>query len=440
MTAYRPTRRVALVGSLAAGITGLTACGAGSRNPANEAAAVACDVPQPDSPVTINVLAYNSSAIDPFTNTMVSSCTSGNITLTHEPIDFAGQVQRTQATLAGDSGTYDIIETYSFVIPQFGEAGTVVGLNQYVESLGEEFGLDQLNDAMLEAMSFDGELYGLPMQAQMHLMAYRKDVFDALGLEPPATFEELRAAATAIQEAGEIQYPIALPLKADADIATAYDMALGALGVDLTQAEAAGSNFDSPEAATAFEELLSLKPFMDPQVTTFDQPAVQQQMYNGSAAIAIMFSGRVNDLTMESNTKLAADFAFAPPPRLVADGPYFASLSVDGWSIPTNAATDQESLFRMIASSVGEDASRAAVPAAYPAREGMVDAESSPYAEAANETITAVPPSEPYPWTAEVTNAITPMIADVFLGNIPVADGLAQMQEASDAVLAGYRG
>jgi len=443
MTAHhstrRPTRRLALAGITLAGLCGLTSCGAGSRNPANQAASVACEVPQPDSAVTINVLAYNSSAIDPFTNTLVNSCTNGNITLQHEPIDFAGQVQRTQATLADESGTYDIVETYSFVIPQFGAAGTVEGLDQYIEEFGEEFALGQLNDAMLEAMSFDGELYGLPMQAQMHLMAYRKDILDELELDPPTTFDELRTVAAAIQEAGDIEHPLALPLKADADIATAYDMALGALGMDLTDADSMSDNLGTPEATTAFEELMSLKPYMDPQVTTFDQPAVQQQMYNGSAAIAILFSGRINDLTMESNTKLAPDFAFAPPPRLEADGPYFASLSVDGWSIPTNAASDKASLFRMIASSIGEDASRQAVPAAYPARDGMVDEDSSPYAAAANETITNVPPSEPYPWTAEVTNAITPMIADVFLENISVQEGLAQMQTASEPVLADYR-
>lgn len=440
MTAPLPTRRLALTGLTLTGLAGLTACGAGSRNPADQAVTVACDVPQPDSSVTINVLAYNSTAIDPFTNTLVNSCTTGNITLRHEPIDFAGQVQRTQATLAGESGTYDIVETYSFVIPQFGYEGTVEGLNQYMEEFGDDHDLDQLSDVMLEAMSFDGELYALPMQAQMHLMAYRKDIFDELDIEPPTTFEELRSAAEKIQQKGDIAYPIALPLKADADLATAYDMALGSLGVDLTDAETRTGNFDAPAARKAFEELMSLKPYMAPQVTTFDQPAVQQQMYNGSAAIAVMFSGRMNDLTMESNTELASSFAFAQPPTVEGGGHFFASLSVDGWSIPTNAATDKASLFAMIASSVSEDASRESVPAAYPAREGMVDEDSSPYARAANETIKNVPPSEPYPWTAEVTNAITPLIANVFVEKVTVDDGLAQMQEACAEVLAGYEG
>ena len=55
---------------------------------------------------------------------MVSSCTRENVTVKHDPIDFPGQVQKTTATLAGDSGSYDILETYSFVMPD-GQVGAV---------------------------------------------------------------------------------------------------------------------------------------------------------------------------------------------------------------------------------------------------------------------------------------------------------------------------
>ena len=94
----------------------LAGCGAGSRTGAETATEVTCDFENPAETTTVNVLAYNSSAIDPFTNTMVKSCTHDNVTVQHDPIDFAGQVQKTTATLAGDEGTYDIIETYSFII------------------------------------------------------------------------------------------------------------------------------------------------------------------------------------------------------------------------------------------------------------------------------------------------------------------------------------
>lgn len=428
------TAAVGLVGSLA-----LTGCGAGSRTGSETATKVACEVEQPAKPIAVNVLAYNSSAIDPFTNTMVSSCTQGDITLKHEPIDFAGQVQKTTATLAGDSGTYDIVETYGFVIPQYAAEGKLEPLDDLYAKYSDEYGLDAINQEMRDAMSYEGKLYALPMQAQMFVMAYRKDVFDKLGLQPPTTFAEVREVAQKIQDAGEIEHPLALPWLASADIATAYDAALGSLGMNYTDPENLKANFDTPEAARAFEELKSLKPFMDPEVTTFDQPAVQQQMYNGSAAMAIMFSGRMNDLVQESNSQFAKDFAFAPPPSVEEGGKQYSALSVDGWSIPTNAETDPEILFEMLASSVSEEASRASVPAAYPAREGMVSEDSSPYAAAANDAISNAPPAEPYPWTSLISNETTPVVASVILGKTSVEDGTRQMQDIATRILADYK-
>ena len=86
-----------------------------------------------------------------------------------------------------------------------------------------------------------------------------------------------------------------------------------------------------------------------------------------------MFSGRMNDLTLEKNSKYAKNFAFAAPPKVAADGAkLYDTLSVDGWSIPNNTAVDKDLLFQMIASSVSEEASKASLPAAYPARTGMV--------------------------------------------------------------------
>lgn len=428
-----------VIGSALATIVLLAGCSAGSRTGAADATEVPCDIEQQDKALNVNVLAYNSSAIDPFTNTMVKSCSKGDIKLNHEPTDFNGQVQKTTATLAGDQGTYDIVETYGFVIPQFSADKKLLPLDDLVEKYSDEYGLDQLNAEMKAGMSYDGKLYGLPMQAQMFIFAYRKDIFDKLGLEPPKTFEELRQTADKIKASGEMDYPLALPWLASADIVTAYDSVLGSLGTDLTDPESMTANLDSPASIKALGEMRSLLPYMDPEVTTFDQPAVQQQMYNGSAAMSVMFSGRMVDLTSAENSQFADKFAFAAPPAVEEDGKLFNTLSIDGWSIPANHKADEEALFEMVASSVSEKASKAAVPAAYPARDGMVSEDSSPYAAAANEAITNVPPAEPYPWTSEISLAITPIIANVVLGKTSVENGAETMQDQATKILATYK-
>ncbi|WP_158591146.1 ABC transporter substrate-binding protein [Kocuria tytonis] len=417
-------------------LVALSGCGAGSRVAENGGGTeVPCDVGVPQGGATVEVLAYNSSAIDPFTNTMVRSCKQDNLVVRHEPIDFAGQLQRTQATLSGDKGTFDLVETYNFIVPTYGAEGKLRPLDDLFAKYKEKYGLDGLNQQMLDAMSYDGHLYALPMQAQVFTMAYRKDVFDELGLKPPTTFAELRDVARKIQDSGKMEHPVAMPWLASADIVTAYDAAMGSLGTDLIDSARNRPNFDTPAAGRAFEELTSLMPYMDPQVTTFDQPAVQQQMYNGDAAVSIMFSGRMNDLADPDNSQYADRIAFAPPPSVEKGGKQYSSLSVDGWSIPANTEVDPDLLFQLMAVSVGQEASESAVPAAYPARKGVVTPQNSPYADAANNAIKHAPPPEPYAATSLISNAITPTVAEVVTGRTEPEEGTRRMQETAAKIL-----
>ena len=76
-------------------LVGLAGCGAGSKTAEKTSTKVACDFTKPAAATTVNLLAYNSSAVDPYSNTMVSSCSRENVTVKHDPIDFPGQVQKT---------------------------------------------------------------------------------------------------------------------------------------------------------------------------------------------------------------------------------------------------------------------------------------------------------------------------------------------------------
>lgn len=425
-------RITVLAAAIAVGALGLAGCSAGSRTGNANATEVTCDYTAPAEATTVNVLAYNSSAIDPFTDTMVSSCTKDDVTVKHDPIDFGGQVTKTTATLAGDTGTYDIVETYGFVIPSLATDEKLVPLDDLFDKYADDYGLNEISESMREGMSFDGHLYALPMQAQMFVMAYRADIFEDLGLDVPTSFPEMIAAAEAIKKEGLMDYPIALPWLATSDVTTSFQATMNSLGADFVTPDGE-VNFESPEAKEAIEAMMALKPYMDPQVTTFDQPKVQQQMYNGTAAMSIMFSGRMNDLTLDTNSKLSESFAFAGPPRATDDAEFsYNRLSIDGWSIPFNTKLDKDMLFIMMASAVSEEASSASVPAAYPAREGMVTADNSPYGEAANDSMAGAMPPIVSPIIAPITDEIRPILVQVLSGAVTVEDGLQQMQTAGE--------
>ena len=161
-------------------------------------------------------------------------------------------------------------------------------------------------------------------------------------------------------------------------------------------------------------------------------------MFNGTAAMAIMFSGRMNDLTVETNSKYAKQFAFAAPPAGESGGPLFSRLSIDGWSIPVNTQLNEDLLFQMIAASVSEDASKASIPAAFPARTGAVTQSSSPYARPPSTRSRTPLRRCPRRTIPDVSNAVISLIAQTILGKLTVEEGTAQMQAAAEKVMAKY--
>lgn len=414
----------------------LSGCGtAGSKAGANAATATTCDLPKQDA-VTVNVLAYNSSAIDPFTNTMVASCSKNGVTVQHAPTDFSGQYQKTATTLAGGQGTFDIIEAYSGEVPRYGSTGKFLALDALYAKYKDQYKLGELNPAMLTGLSYNGKLYALPTQANVGTLVYRKDIFDALKLKPPKTYADLKSVAAAIQQSKKMQYPLALPL--NDSTSTLYEQTLASQGVSYLDPTTTKPTFSSPQAAKGLQALRDLVPYMDPQVTSFKQPGVQQQLYNGKAAIAIMYSGRMADLTNPKNTTYAADFGFAPVPAVDAGGKSGASVSVDGWAIPTNSKINPDLLFQIMAASVSAEASKLAIPAAYPAREGIATAVTVPYAAAVQSALAngaATPPMQT--WLGSMQNATSPLLQTALTGKDSVSGALAKAQTAGAAALTG---
>lgn len=415
---------VAAVATVAA--ASLAACGAGDK--ANSGQKVACDFPKQNN-VTVNVLAYSASATDPFTNAMVRSCSRNGVTVKHAPIDFSGQYTKTATTLAGSTGTYDIIEMYSAAIP--GYSTKLVPLNSLIAKYKSKYKLGDLDPTFVKGMSYKGQIYGLPTQANVGTMVYRKDIFDSLKLSAPKTYADVLADAQKIKASGKMAYPVALPY--GDNTSTLYEQMMNSQGVHNVYTDASGQvNWTSSQSTKALSALRALAPYTDPQVISFDQPRVQQQLYNGKAAIAIMFSGRMADLVNKTNTKYYDKFAFAPVPSIDPGGASGAAISVDGWSIPKNSKISPDLLFQLIAASVSEAASKSAIPAAYPARKGIATPKTVPYAQAVIDALKngAAPPA-PYTWLGSVENDVTAYIQQAATGKTSIAAAQAKAQAAT---------
>ncbi len=99
-------------------------------------------------------------------------------------------------SIAG-TGAYDAVVWLDTWGPSFIQ--TLEPLEPYIERDGIDYA-DDYPAAFMEAAVLDGVQYGFPVRTHAFVLHYREDVFDELGLEPPATWDELLETGRTIQE------------------------------------------------------------------------------------------------------------------------------------------------------------------------------------------------------------------------------------------------
>ncbi|GAA0617714.1 sugar ABC transporter substrate-binding protein [Kribbella sandramycini] len=90
----------------------------------------------------------------------------------------------------------DITQVEYQALPALIANQVVVPLDDYVKGLDAKY-----DKASLAQVQFEGKTYGVPQNVCPMVFFYRKDVFDKLGLKPPATWDEYATTAAALKKA-----------------------------------------------------------------------------------------------------------------------------------------------------------------------------------------------------------------------------------------------
>ncbi len=117
------------------------------------------------------------------------------VTVEVEYIPWGDAKSKIKNALLGDV-VPDVCELGSTWPPEFSEGGVLLDLTDRVEAMPWK---SDLLPALRESGSWDGRLFGLPWYAGCRAVIYRKDLFEAKGLQPPETWEDLLRVAAALQ-------------------------------------------------------------------------------------------------------------------------------------------------------------------------------------------------------------------------------------------------
>jgi N,N'-diacetylchitobiose transport system substrate-binding protein len=337
----------------------------------------------------------------------------------------------TRAMAAGELP--DVAEIGSTWAAEFAGAGALADLTESSESDGLG---DDLVPALEEAGTVDGAVYGMPWYAGVRSLTYRADIFDEHGLEPPATWQELRDVALRLRdlEPDMIPFPIA------GDSEYGVDAFVWGAGGDIAEQNGDGdwqATINSPEAVEGIEFYTSLATDDELSVAaaeTWDETDLLESFQNGEAAMAINGSWTTATL-LEDDATWEDRIGVVPIPGQES-GTY--SPSFVGGSLLGDFNSDDPDLawefIRMM--STGDFAAQWAEQSGYfPGQQSELEAFQqrddplvTPFATQMSEAGASVPVSEQY--GAIQGEAIIPQMLQAILSGDQTA------QEAADAAAA----
>jgi multiple sugar transport system substrate-binding protein len=240
--------------------------------------------------------------------------------------------QRLQVELTAGSGDIDVFMTSVLQDgPRFSESGWYADLEPLVSDpllTSPDYDFSDISSAVLEGHTFNGVLSALPIQLEVQMLYYRKDLLKAAGFDgPPTTYEELEEMAAALYDPTNNLYGFASRGKGAATV-TQITTFLRSHGADYLDANGK-AGFASEQGIKAIDEYGRLIRTYGPSGSVNNSWEELLALFqSGSIALWSDNSGQAKALRDPSASSVADVVGYAVMPA----GPVTASQSYFGWA------------------------------------------------------------------------------------------------------------
>ena len=191
-------------------------------------------------------------------------------------------------------------------------------------------------EAVWKAHQFGGKQVAVPVQSNVQIMFYRKDLFVAAGLKPPKTLEEMEAAAKKLHNPPSVYGFVARGRKTQAPYTWSHWLYANG-GSWLTPDGKPAIN--SPAAIAAAQQYVRLlRTYSDPGITDNGPIEVQTQFLQGRAAMildAVSWGGIFSD---PQKSKVVGKWEGALAPR----GPGGVTYELWAWSLAVSPFSEKK--------------------------------------------------------------------------------------------------
>jgi ABC-type glycerol-3-phosphate transport system substrate-binding protein len=225
-----------------------------------------------------------------------------------------GDLYKKQLLSLSTGGRYDVL---------FMDEPWVPPLSEFLMPLDERMRTLDMQDYIQTTVAsgaFQGKQYALPVDPNVQLLVYRKDLFEQKGLKPPATWDELLAAAKAFHDPAKQQYGIAITASSDVQTALYLLVSVWSQGGELVDARGRGG-MDTPAGKKGGEMYLELLKYAPPNVKAYTFPDVNKAIQLGQAAMAIQWASGAKPMEDKTRSSVAGKLGYTLVPKAVRQTP-----------------------------------------------------------------------------------------------------------------------
>jgi ABC-type glycerol-3-phosphate transport system substrate-binding protein len=347
-----------------------------------------CNLEPLAAPVELNMIGWSFPITDYYAEELEKCSKVENLTVNTSLLASADAQEQVRLALsAGGDSPYDIVHGANAQVGEWAGVGWMMPLNDLVDKYWDEYNLGDIPEKAWEGVTIDGQIYGVPIVGNTLHLIYREDAFEKWGFAVPDTYDEVIEICNQIGfEDPDFIVPFTINLSAGWAWEIEFFQFLRAYGGDFLD-ENNMPIFNGEEGVKAVEKLMEVaNACMGAEGMTYSIDDSEVGMQTGTIAFENIWASRAPNMSDPERTDLMDVIAFAPAPRLLADGPRAGSAWNDYYMIPAKTTNDPDLIFRVIMEASDERSQRDAAEIGLATRQAVAEYGGA-YLAAAQQTV-----------------------------------------------------
>ena len=238
-------------------------------------------------------------------------------------VPYGEMHQKLMLTVQLKQGQYDVAQFDNSFLTPFGAAGTMMPLDDKIAA-SKEYDISDFGKGQQDYGKYKGQTLGLTLSTEPFIQWYRTDIYDALGLKPATTWDEYKANAKAVKEAGKGDGAI---FGFGPNVSWWWMTMVWSFGGRLYD-ENYNPTVNTPEAVAGTQFLKDMLAYAPEGAISASSDDATIKFLSTDIGAMVQYSGYWGMLSDPANQKHAGKIGTAPMPKGAADVTHLA-----GWNI-----------------------------------------------------------------------------------------------------------